>query len=354
MVPRVPDLEWLRLLQHLEQGVLVLAEGRVEGANPALVQMSGQRFEDLHGRPFAELFCDPDGLPLTRVGDSAPARLRDHRGDLVPVTLRAVNERVVLVTDRSRERRLEEEVWRLAGAERPAAVAGPPGGEIAAMIEHDMGTATTVVRGYLRMLLEERAGELTEEQRHFLLEARRETDKIGQLVANLLELASSDRPAALRIARKPARLKALISAVVDGCRPLFDERRQQLELELDVERDELHVDPLRIEQVLTNLLSNATKFAPTEGVVRVAVHEFEDESGRQLCVSVIDDGPGVDPEEIERIFEPFVRGSAAGEASGVGLGLAVCRAIAEAHGGRIEAVPDQGCGHFRLILPVEA
>jgi two-component system sensor histidine kinase KdpD len=265
-----------------------------------------------------------------------------------------VNERVVLVTDRSRERRLEEEVWRLAGAERPAAVPGPPGGEIAAMIEHDMGTATTVVRGYLRMLLEERAGELTEEQRHFLLEARRETDKIGQLVANLLELASSDRPAALRIARKPARLKALISAVVDGCRPLFDERQQRLELELDVERDELNVDPLRIEQVLTNLLSNATKFAPTEGVVRVAACEFEDESGRQLCVSVIDDGPGVDPAEIDRIFEPFVRGTAAGEANGVGLGLAVCRAIAEAHGGRIEAIPDQGCGHFRLILPVDA
>ena len=89
--------------------------------------------------------------------------------------------------------------------------------------------------------------------------------------------------------------------------------------------------------------------------MRVGAHEFEDDTGASVSVSVIDEGPGVSTEEAEEIFEPFVRGTSAqtSGAPGLGLGLAVCHAIAVAHGGRAEALPSLGYGHFRLVLPLD-
>ena len=350
------EIDAAALIEALDEGVLVHEEGRVCVANRALARMSGLAPAELAGRPLAELFTDSDGAPLGVLVSSNAVRLRDSAGELVPVSLRRVNERTAVVVDRSRERRLEHEVWRLTA---PGAGASPAGellaSEIAGMIEHEVGTASTLVRGYLRMLLDGRAGPLTDEQRGFLLEARRGTERIGRLAADLLEVAAADRPGELTLVRKPQRLGALIEAALAGSRPLLEERRIQVELELDLERDELRVDPLRIEQVIANLLSNAAKFAPEQSTVRVAAHDFEQDAGASVCVSVIDEGPGIDADEAERIFEPFVRGASAESsgASGVGLGLAVCRAIAAAHGGRVEALSSLGHGHFRLVLPLD-
>ena len=132
-----------------------------------------------------------------------------------------------------------------------------------------------------------------------------------------------------------------------------------LTAEFDHEVDSLSLDVDRIEQVLHNLLQNALKFAPAQSQVRLAVDQVElndSETGprAELCISVLDQGPGVSAEEAARIFEPFARGAATRQRSvpGVGLGLAVAQQIAMAHGGRIEAVPEAEGGHFRLVLPL--
>ena len=340
----------LELLDGLSEGVLHLAHGRIAGANRSVARMLGVAADALVGRAISEVFADPDGAALESPATGDAIRLRDARGDLVPVSVRMLNESVCLVVDRSRERTLEQEVWRLAGAPGERDGAAPFTSEIAGMIEHDMGTASTVLRGYLRMLLEERAGPLAEEQRSFVLEARRETDRMAELLANLLEFAASGKPDALRCVRKPARLGALLEQVVRAWAPRCAERGVALVFEPELVHDELRIDPGRIEQLITNLLSNALRFAPSGSAVRLAANEFEDEAGHALCVSVLDEGPGVTGEDADLIFRPFVRGAQAGGGRGVGLGLSVCRAIAAAHGGRVEAVPDQGCGHFRLIL----
>ncbi len=349
-----PAAEIQELMDALFEGVLLIEGDRVGGANRALSRMLGLARDELIGRPLRDLFADADGRALSAPVEGDALRLRGARGDLVPVSLRTVNERVCLVADRSRERRLEQEVWRLAGPEG-ATGAGPLASEIAGMIEHDIGTASTVLRGYLRMLLEERAGPLSQEQRGFLLEARRETDRIAELMSNLLELAATEQPSALRIVRKPEHLEPLLRLTIDSCKPLFDARDIGVELELELSSDQLSLDAARIEQVLVNLLSNAAKFSPKGSTVRVAACEIEDDDGPFVCVSVIDEGPGVTSEEVDEIFEPFVRGATAeSEGShGVGLGLAVCERIAAAHGGRVEAVPGPGFGHFRLMLPAQ-
>lgn len=112
----------------------------------------------------------------------------------------------------------------------------------------------------------------------------------------------------------------------------------------------LRIDPARIEQILNNLVSNAIKYSPAGGEVTVGVER----QAEHVIISVSDRGLGISPEDQPRLFEPFRRaGSTASGIPGMGLGLFVCRRIAEAHGGRIELKSEPGSGStFSVRLPV--
>jgi signal transduction histidine kinase len=104
--------------------------------------------------------------------------------------------------------------------------------------------------------------------------------------------------------------------------------------------------------VLTNLLSNAIRYAPEESCVRVATRPLGQGDGRFVELSVTDEGPGVPPAERERIFRPYVRGSDRGQGGGLGLGLAICKRLVEAHGGAIVVRDAPGGGScFAFTLP---
>jgi signal transduction histidine kinase len=127
---------------------------------------------------------------------------------------------------------------------------------------------------------------------------------------------------------------------------------------LDPKAGEARCDPLRIEQVLANLVGNAVKFTRPGGVIeittRVRVVPGHAWVRRWVEVSVSDDGPGVAPEHRERVFEPYVQIGAGRRAGGIGLGLAICRRIVEAHGGEIGLTERDGGGcRFSFTLPAE-
>lgn len=345
----------LILIEGLQEGVMVQDSGRVTGANPALARMCGRSHSDLLGESIHHLFANPEGQPLEDWRASDAVRLRAATGELVPVSLRPLSESICLVIDRSRERRLEQEVWRLAQAEQPEAPIAFCS-EAANRIEHELGTAATVIRGNLRMLLSDRVGSLSEKQTELLRAAQRETDRVADLSLKLMQLALPGADEALTLVRKPVQVRALVEGAVTRCRALFEERAMVLVAEFDHDIDNLSLDADRIEQVLHNLLQNALKFAPTETQVRVAVDQVELETGPAVCISVLDQGPGVSVEDAQRILEPFARGAATRERTvpGVGLGLAVSQQIAKAHGGCIEVVSAAPGGLFRLVLPIEA
>ncbi len=363
--PLISSDELPALLEAFDHGLVRVAGDRLAGANAALGRMAGLPASELAGRVLSELFVDPGDRPVKLLESGDGYQLRDLQGRLRPVSLRRVSDALWLVIDRERESRLERELWRLASdlgdareqsqlaAVRPAAELEPLRGEEIGMIEHEIRTAVTAVRGYLRWLSGERDRLLDPEHWSYVREARRAIERVAPLLDNLLELARAGE--ALPSVRKPLRLHDVLELALRTARPLLADRGVSVECELGASPDALLGDPDRLEQVFVNLLANAASHSPANGRVQISTELAELEDGTVVQVAVADQGPGVALVDLERIFRPFVQGHAtAGVASGgVGLGLAICRRIVSAHGGHIEAVPDVGHGLFRVTLPSE-
>ena len=350
----VTPAEWADLLDGLDRGLVRVSEGRIAAANSSFARLVGLPAAELAGRGVGEHFVDAGDRPLEALEPGDGFALRDLAGRTRPISLRRVSDALWLVIDRERESRLEREIWRLASEKRalpPQTSDAPLGGEQIGMIEHEIRTAVTAVRGYLRWLGGERDRLLEPEHWSFVREARRAIERVGPLLDNLLELARNGDP--LPSARKPIRLHGVIELALRTARPLFADRGVKLECELGAAPDDLLGDADRLEQVFVNLLANAAAFSPDGGRVRIVSDLAELDRGAVLQVAISDQGPGIARAETEKLFRPFVRGPrppGAGS-SGVGLGLAICRRILNAHGGHIEAVPDLGYGLFRVTLP---
>jgi two-component system sensor histidine kinase KdpD len=172
-----------------------------------------------------------------------------------------------------------------------------------------------------------------------------EARRLDRIVDNLLDLS--------RLQAGAARPEPSVAAVDDLLVQALDElgaAGARVEVSLAAESPAVRVDPHQLERVLANLLENAVKYSPDSEPVRVQVQAV----GSEVRIRVVDHGPGVAPEELERIFEPFHRGArGAGEAGGAGLGLAIARGFAEANGGRVWAESRAGQGAtFVLALPI--
>ncbi len=214
------------------------------------------------------------------------------------------------------------------------------------MVSHELRTPTTTIRGGALTLLR-RSDRLDEETRRQLLQdVADESERLHHLVEDLLTLSRAE--AGMQIAPEPVRLHRLVNKVVLD----LGARLATCQLTVDVPRDLplVEADPLALEQVLRNLLENAARHSRTGARVEITATAAEHE----VVVSVLDGGPGLDPEDLERVFEPFYRSQAAIRAGvpGAGLGLAVCRRLVELQGGRIWAERRPGGGAaFRFTLP---
>ncbi|HEU4980127.1 MAG TPA: HAMP domain-containing sensor histidine kinase, partial [Solirubrobacterales bacterium] len=206
---------------------------------------------------------------------------------------------------------------------------------------HELRSPLTVLRGRIELLGRRSSDERTNEEADELL---REVSRMDRLVEDLLTLAQAGRGTLLQRRRVP------LDDLLDDLRrdmPLLGASRFQVDAQA---QGTIEVDPDRIAQVLRNLVSNAVRHSGPEGTVRVSVTPAN--GGARFAVS--DDGPGIPPDQLERIFDRFYRtdeGRGRDE-GGSGLGLAIARAIVEAHGGRINAESPPGEGAtIRFELP---
>lgn len=222
--------------------------------------------------------------------------------------------------------------------------------DFVALVSHELRTPLTSILGYLELVLDGEAGEVSDEQARFLAIIERNAQRLLRLVGDLLFVAQIEA-GKLTLEREPCDLPQLAADCIEAARPRAAEKR--IELALDVETQaQLEGDRTRLAQLLDNLVSNAIKFTPEGGRVRVRLTGCE----RRVLVDVSDTGMGISPEEQEHLFERFFRAPEAERRAiqGTGLGLTITRAIAEAHGGTIEVESEPGSGTtFVVCLPLE-
>jgi two-component system sensor histidine kinase GlrK len=145
-------------------------------------------------------------------------------------------------------------------------------------------------------------------------------------------------------------LPALISAVLRQHRLTM--AAKGIRIAVDCPSIEVHGDPEKLGAVMGNLISNAIKFSPSEGCVKISVTE----SGGRVRIVVADEGPGIPLEERGQVFEPFFQGSTPhdGPVKGTGLGLSIVQEFVIAHGGRVDVLPSEKGTHIAVELPRDA
>ncbi len=223
--------------------------------------------------------------------------------------------------------------------------------QFSADVSHELRTPLTILMGELELAL--RSRQTPEQYEAVLSSALEEVMRLHRIVELLLELARAES-GQLRLERTPLDLAALAREAVQDMEPLANERGIQLCYE-GVEHAAVTGDPIRLRQLLLNLLSNALKYTPSGGVVRVRLRHHPPEG---LVLEVTDTGIGIPPEELPHIFERFYRVDKSRTRSdgtdGLGLGLSIVRWIVEAHGGSIQVESQPGHGScFRVLLPTE-
>jgi two-component system sensor histidine kinase KdpD len=214
-------------------------------------------------------------------------------------------------------------------------------------VTHDLRTPLASIKAGVTSLLDESTTLGPDRERDLLLTILEETDRLNRLVGNILDLARI-RAGALIPRRVPTAVDEVAEVVVARMRSRLGSVRLELQLAQDL--PEIAADPVQLDQVLTNLLENAARHSPSDGIVRV--HVALTDGGVRLRVS--DDGPGIPSEQREKVFEAFYRGREEPERPGSGLGLAIARAIVTAHGGRIW-VEEAATGGAAVVfdLPIE-
>lgn len=213
-------------------------------------------------------------------------------------------------------------------------------------LSHDLRTPLASIIGAVTGLLE--GGDLYDPaaRRELLQTIKTEAVRLNRLVGNLFDMARV-RSGMLQLNKEWCELEDIVGVAVSRLGELAS--RWRVETEVEPGLPLVQADMILIEQVLVNLLDNACKYSESGREVRIAVRRRGDE----VVMSVSDQGIGLATAEIEHLFDQFYRGKTARRVSGTGLGLTICKAVVEAHGGRIWAENNEGGGAtFSFSLPL--
>ena len=217
-------------------------------------------------------------------------------------------------------------------------------------ISHELRTPMTAIKGYADLLLMGAAGQLNEKQTGFMQTIQDNTDQLGNLVSDLLDISRVET-GRMELKLEEVDLSRVTGSVIATLRPRADEKRQSLTNEIPVNLPLALADTARVTQILINLVGNAIAYTPDRGHIRVLGRLLDS----QVQIDVIDDGIGIALEEQARIWERFYRGEhpdVAGQ-MGTGLGLSIVRSLVELHNGKVwvESEPESGTT-FSLTLPI--
>ena len=219
--------------------------------------------------------------------------------------------------------------------------------EVVAMVSHDLRSPLATIRGFFEMLENGLFGELSERGQHLLAVANRNTTRMLTLIKDLLDIEKMEA-GMLELQRADVNISTVFEHCENAVSNLASEK--SVSVQFDAANASVFADEDRLVQIATNLITNAIKFSPKDGIVRVCA---EDLPGG-VEITVVDQGRGIPKEVVGRIFDRFkqVENADCKEKGGTGLGLAICKALVELHGGTISVESEFGSGSkFKFSIP---
>jgi len=221
------------------------------------------------------------------------------------------------------------------------------------VVSHELRTPLTAIMGYLKLLIGGAAGPVTETQKDFLSTVTRNSERLYQLVNDLLDLSRLEA-GKVQLAPTKIGITRLLESSIRNLSSLADPKGIELVLAAPPEDIILEADPSRVEQVVVNLVGNAVKFTPSKGRVEVGARSVRKDGVEGVEIWVKDNGVGISKEALPHIFDKFYQAenSSTRTISGTGLGLSITQKLVEAHGGAIAAESAEGEGSaFRVFFP---
>ncbi len=218
--------------------------------------------------------------------------------------------------------------------------------DFVSMVSHDLRSPLTAILGYVALI--ERVGPVNDEQKRFIRQLDASVQNVTMLIDELLDLGRIE--AGLDERKEPVQFEALIRHTTESLGHRIERKSQTIKLDIEAGLPRVYGNPIRLRQMLSNLLDNAIKYSPEGGKIEVrAANE-----NSQVILKIADNGIGIPLAESGNIFDKFYRASNVPEGvPGTGLGLAIVKSIVENHGGRIwvDSNPGQGAV-FSVVLPV--
>ena len=220
--------------------------------------------------------------------------------------------------------------------------------DLLANVSHELRTPLTSIKGYATMLLDYDKKLKVEEKRRYLVSIDQSTTKLAELISQLLDMSRLES-GTLSIEKEPTNIIKLIREAVAGIQVGLNSH--PLLLKLSKKAPRLYIDPGRIRQVLESIIDNAVKFSAPGTEVTISARR----AGKELMISIADQGPGIPADELPKVFERMYSGKQVRSktTSGIGLGLPISKAIVELHGGSIwiSSKPRKGSTCF-FTLPL--
>lgn len=326
------------ILNHIEDGVIILDEQmKILLINPAIRRAFGiWKDEDVIGRPVLEAITHPEMRELIEGGAdkvSPHTEINFDDGRVLSAQFTPVPKigSAITLQDISYLKQID----RLKN-------------EFVSMISHDLRSPLTAIMGYIDLL--ERVGPVNDRQREFIGRVLESVQSVTLLVNDLMELGRIE--AGLDSQKETVVFEDIVRYALENARDQIREKRQKVAMVLPADIPPLRGNPIRLRQLMVNLVGNAVKYTPQEGSIRV---EVEVQNG-QVILRVKDTGPGIPPTDQPHIFEKFYRASNIPKGvGGSGLGLAIVKSIVDNHRGRIwvDSVLGQG-STFTVVFPVDS